>query len=208
MLIPYDLVIFDLDGVLVDACEWHRLALNQALKEVCNYEISLEDHYNEYNGIPTKKKLIKLIDKGIISSFSYSSIYILKQQLTIDIIEKNCKPREEKIKLLNWLRERDIKTACFTNSIRETAIMMLKNTGIYDLFDVVITNEDVVEPKPDPEGYYAVLDLLKAEPKKTLIIEDSPKGLAAAHASGCTVVKVSNPDEVDINLLVNNMIYQ
>ena len=43
------LVIFDLDGVLVDACEWHRVALNEALKEVCNYEISLEDHYGEFN---------------------------------------------------------------------------------------------------------------------------------------------------------------
>jgi len=205
---PYELVIFDLDGVLVDACEWHRLALNQALKEVCDYEISLEDHYSEYNGIPTKKKLLKLLDKGIVSSSDFSSIYTLKQQLTIGIIETNCKPREEKIKLLNWLRERDIKTACFTNSIRETATMMLKNTGIYDLFDVIMTNEDVTEPKPDPEGYYAVLDILKADPKKTLIIEDSPKGLAAAYASGCMVAKVSNPDEVDINLLVNNMMYQ
>ena len=35
-----ELVIFDLDGVLVDACEWHRVALNEALQEVCQYEIS------------------------------------------------------------------------------------------------------------------------------------------------------------------------
>ena len=60
------LVIFDLDGVLVDACEWHRIALNEALKKVCNYEISLEDHYSTFNGIPTRVKLEKLTEMGKI----------------------------------------------------------------------------------------------------------------------------------------------
>ena len=60
------LVIFDLDGVLVNACEWHRVALNEALRDVCNYEISLEDHYSTFNGIPTKKKLDILKECGII----------------------------------------------------------------------------------------------------------------------------------------------
>ena len=56
------LVIFDLDGVLVDACEWHRIALNEALKKACDYEISLEDHYSTFNGIPTRVKLEKLTE--------------------------------------------------------------------------------------------------------------------------------------------------
>ena len=46
------LVIFDLDGVLVDACEWHRQSLNDSLKEVCGYEIPLEEHNKIYNGLP------------------------------------------------------------------------------------------------------------------------------------------------------------
>ena len=37
----HKMVIFDMDGVLVDACEWHRIALNEALQEVANYTISL-----------------------------------------------------------------------------------------------------------------------------------------------------------------------
>ena len=56
------LVIFDLDGVLVDACEWHRAALNEALYEVCNYKISMDDHHSVFNGIPTKVKLQKLTE--------------------------------------------------------------------------------------------------------------------------------------------------
>ena len=61
------MVIFDLDGVLVDACEWHRAALNEALREVCNYEISLEDHYNKFNGLPTKVKLDALTEMHVLS---------------------------------------------------------------------------------------------------------------------------------------------
>ena len=77
------LVIFDLDGVLVDACEWHRLALNEALKDVVGYEISLDDHYREYNGTPTKVKLQKLESKGIVEKRDFAVIQDLKQKKII-----------------------------------------------------------------------------------------------------------------------------
>jgi len=94
------LVIFDMDGVLVDACEWHRIALNEALKEVCNYEISLEDHYNIFNGIPTKVKLKKLNELGIIREESIQKIEIIKQEKTIEIINKLANIRQEKIEYI------------------------------------------------------------------------------------------------------------
>ena len=50
-------ILFDLDGVLVDACEWHYLSLNRALKEVVGFTINREDHNSTYNGLPTKVKL-------------------------------------------------------------------------------------------------------------------------------------------------------
>ena len=85
------LVIFDLDGVLVDACEWHRVAFNQALKQVCNYEISLDEHYTTFNGIPTKKKLDKLSEKGVLKEEQHNEIFTIKQNKTIEIIEKSAK---------------------------------------------------------------------------------------------------------------------
>ena len=80
------LVIFDMDGVLVDACEWHRIALNEALKEVCNYEISLEDHYKIFNGSPTKVKLKKLSERGIINDNLFEKIETIKQQKTMTLL--------------------------------------------------------------------------------------------------------------------------
>ena len=195
-----ELVIFDLDGVLVDACEWHRVALNQALKEVCDYEISLEDHYEIYNGIPTKVKLQQLSEKGIISYGLHNEVFVLKQKKTISLINNQAKRSQEKIDLMNYLKNNNIRLACFTNSIQGTAHLMLKKTGIFDMFEIIITNEDVIMPKPSPEGYIKVLDSLNVSNKNAIIVEDSPKGKKSAYASGCQVLEVVNAKEVNINL--------
>ena len=195
-----ELAIFDLDGVLIDACDWHRLALNQALKEVCNYEISLEDHYSTYNGIPTKVKLQQLTEEGIVSYGHHSEIFVLKQEKTISLINDQAERSQEKIDLMNYLKQKNIRLACFTNSIQETAHLMLKKTGIFDMFEMIVTNEDVSLSKPHPEGYIKVLNALNVSNKNAIIVEDSPKGKKSAYASGCQVLEVANAKEVNINL--------
>ena len=69
------LIIFDLDGVLVDACEWHKIALNEALKEVAGFEIGEEEHKSTFNGLPTKVKLKMLTDSNRLTSDLHEKIY-------------------------------------------------------------------------------------------------------------------------------------
>ena len=195
------LVIFDLDGVLVDACEWHRVALNSALKEVCNYEISLQDHYSTFNGIPTRVKLSKLTEMGIVDSSQHEEVYRRKQQLTVETIETLAPRRQEKIDLIKYLREKHCFIACYTNSIRKTATLMLDKTGILEHVDYLVTNQDVDNSKPDPEGYNFLVEKFNLKQENVLIVEDSPKGKQAAYASGCNVLEVENPDEVTIEKL-------
>lgn len=195
------LVIFDMDGVLVDACEWHRIALNEALKEVCNYEISLEDHYKIFNGSPTKVKLKKLSESGIINDNLFEKIETIKQQKTIEIINNLAFERQEKVDLMKFLKTKNIKIACYTNSIRMTAELMLKKTGVFNYLDLLVTNQDVVNPKPNPEGYIFALHELKIAKDQAIIIEDSPKGLEAAKRSGVFYIQVNNTQEVTIELL-------
>jgi HAD superfamily hydrolase (TIGR01509 family) len=194
------LVIFDLDGVLVDACEWHRAALNQALKEACDYEISLEDHYSTFNGIPTKVKLQKLTKMGILRESDHQKVYNRKQEITIETIEKSAAYRKEKVEMIHDLRLRGYYVACFTNSIHQTAIMMLDKTGVLEHLDYLVTNEDVENSKPSPEGYLFLVQKFNVDKKNVIIVEDSPKGIAAAKASGCSVIEVENADDVNIDL--------
>jgi len=194
------LVIFDLDGVLVDACEWHRAALNEALQEVSNYQISLEDHHSIFNGSPTKVKLQKLVESNLIHSSSVEQVYNLKQKKTIQIIKESSVRKLDKIKMISELKSSGYNVACCTNSIRETAELMLSGAGLLDMLDLLITNEDVQFPKPDPEGYDFVIKYFACSPEQVAIVEDSPKGIAAAKMTGAKVYKVASPDEVNIDL--------
>tara|TARA_R110002020_G_scaffold392540_2_gene602824 strand:- start:1450 stop:2052 length:603 start_codon:yes stop_codon:yes gene_type:complete len=195
------LVIFDLDGVLVDACEWHRVALNDALTEVCGYKISLEDHYKTFNGIPTREKLRILTEKNIVRPEQHEKIYTLKQQKTVDAISQLAGVRPEKQEMIRSLKAAGHVVACYTNSIRQTATLMLEKTGILHLFEYVLTNQDVSRSKPDPEGYLFLMKHFGFDSSDTYIIEDSPKGLAAARASGAFVYKVESPEQVNVELL-------
>lgn len=194
-------VFFDMDGVLVDACEWHREALNQALLHFYNYEISLEEHHRVFNGLPTKVKLKILNEKGIVQKKHFDAIENLKQEKTLKIIEKNAEYRQEKVDLFNFLKSKNIKIGCYTNSIKKTASLMLERTGILHYLDLLITNQDVIYPKPNPEGYLISLKQLNIKPQNAIIIEDSEKGLQAAKDSGCYYIKVNNQEDVNIDLI-------
>jgi len=195
------LFIFDLDGVLVEACDWHRDALNEALLEVSDCAITQQEHIKIFNGIPTRKKLSILLKENRIKDEDVERIYKLKQKYTIKTIKKEASIRDEKIEMLNFLKERGHTVACYTNSIRETAELMLKKTGIYDLFDYVLTNQDVKESKPSPEGYIFLIRHYNINKEMCYIIEDSPKGIAAASNSGANVIRVKNADDVNIDTI-------
>tara|TARA_R110000824_G_scaffold401421_2_gene612085 strand:- start:7925 stop:8533 length:609 start_codon:yes stop_codon:yes gene_type:complete len=195
------LFIFDLDGVLVDACEWHKIALNNALERVAKYQITDIEHKETFNGIPTRKKLQILAGRGIITSDQVEEIYNLKQSLTVDAIISNAKLRQEKVEMIIALREAGYIVTCFTNSIKQTAHLMLQKTGVYDLLEMIVTNQDVVEPKPSPEGYNKIIDYYGVDRENVYIVEDSPKGVQAAKATTKNVFVVKGPNEVDIDLI-------
>jgi len=176
-------VLFDMDGVLVDACEWHRKALNKALVQHGYPEISLSDHYHKYNGLPTRVKL-KLM--GIDDSVA-TEIEIDKQLCTLLLIAEECRPQQNVTETLKYLKSLNIKTGCVTNSVPKTAHPILGRSGVLPYLDVVITNTDVKYNKPSPDCYLLACQRLGVWPHNTLVVEDSPKGIQAGIDSGCKV---------------------
>lgn len=192
----YDLVCFDLDGVLVDACDLHKQALEQSMLEVVGFTISDDDHKTKFNGLPTLKKLELLK----ISSNETTKIFDLKQSKTLDLIQKNIALDQSKIDLFKFIKH-EAGLAVVTNSIRQTAELMLKSCGVLDQVDILISNQDIRNAKPYPDGYIKAMVYCGAYPEKTLIIEDSPHGIMAAKLSGADVKVVKNSSEVTLNNL-------
>lgn len=189
-------ILYDLDGVLVDACEWHYISLNLAMKQVCGDEIRREEHLSTFNGLPTKKKLDMLVALGRVKPEQVDEIWRLKQDLTKKAIEENSAPAEDKIALHQLTYTRGVRSVCVTNSITETATLMLEKTGQLPYMSFVVTNEMTRNPKPHPESYIRAMIRLGVMPDECIIVEDSEKGLQAAYATGAHVCRVSGPHEV------------
>lgn len=193
-------VLFDMDGVLIDATEWHYEALNEALA-IFGFTIEREEHLARFNGMTTRKKLEILSSEKNLPRGLHGVISDIKQDRTLRLAAKKCFPTAAHLILLSTLKNRGVKVGVVTNSIRMTTEFMLKYAGISDFLDVLITNEDVSQPKPSPEGYLLGMKSLDAQPNETVVVEDGMHGIAAAKAAGARVVEVANPTEVSLEIL-------
>jgi beta-phosphoglucomutase len=194
-------VVFDMDGVLIDAREWHFQALNDAL-ELFGFSIDRYAHEERFNGLPTKVKLDILSKEFGLPRSLHHVINTVKQERTLRIAAANCYPRAQHLILISALKRAGVKVGVATNSIRETPEAMLSYAGILSLVDSVVTNQDVKLAKPDPEIYLLAIERLGGTPTNTLVVEDNANGIASAKAAGCLVVEVASPDDVHIERLI------
>ena len=188
------LIIFDLDGVLVEAKNIHFNALNKALGET--YSISWDEHLSIYDGLKTNQKLEMLHERKGLPKDQFKKIWEDKQKYTLEELS-NLKPNIELQKSLDILVNSGFKLAVCSNSIRKTILTVLSKFDIIDRFDLILSNEDVNNSKPHPEIYWRAMSLLNMLPEETLIIEDSPYGLLAASRSTANVYRVNSPKELE-----------
>jgi hypothetical protein len=193
------LVIFDLDGVIIDSRELHYDALNEALSKVGEqYIISREEHLSKYDGLNTTKKLNLLATEKGLPTEKFNQIWQDKQRATFDLIPKA--PQNPSIEfIIKQLKRRKWKVAVASNSIRETIRIALDAVGILRHVDYIVSNEDVFNPKPFPEMYWKCMTAMQSLPKDTIIVEDSHIGREGAINSGAHLYPVKDAYELNDN---------
>ncbi|NLH83775.1 MAG: HAD family phosphatase [Phyllobacteriaceae bacterium] len=189
-------IIFDMDGVLIEAKEWHYEALNRALR-LFGYEISLYEHLTTFNGLPTKKKLEMLSVTSDLPVELHTFINEIKQIYTMEIVHSQCKPRFEHEYALSRLKAEGYRLAVCSNSIRTTIEVMMSRAALDGYLDFVISNQDVVRAKPDPEMYRTAITRLGLEPTDCLVVEDNENGIRAARGAGAHVMEVREVSDVN-----------
>jgi HAD superfamily hydrolase (TIGR01509 family) len=189
------LVVFDMDGVLVDAKELHYQALNQALRDHGYTPISREEQASIYEALPTKQKLRIYSERNNLPVELHGVISTTKQQYTLsNTAQLVADPF--KIELLRRLRDEGRRVFVASNSIPESVHAMLSQTGLRPYIEVALSNKHVEHCKPSPEIYHHAMSLAGVAPSETLIVEDSPVGRMAAIHSGAHLCAVADPSEV------------
>ena len=201
-----NLVIFDLDGVLIDSRDMHYDALNIALANVGKeYVINKEEHLSLYDGLPTSKKLTMLTEKKGLPVDKHQQIWEDKQSATLDLFSK----LENDYELMHYfkqLKSHGYNIAVASNSIRNTVKLVLLKLGLLEFIDYYVSNEDVNRNKPFPEMYWKCMTACNAIPKNTVIFEDSHIGRQGAIDSGSTLIAIEN--RYDLNQEKINKVFK
>jgi len=192
------LVIFDLDGVLIDSKDYHFDALNYALSKVGEkYVITRQEHVSIYDGLPTRPKLELLTKNKELPVEYYDQIWRDKQEETLRVFDEQVRKDYELMGYFQQLKDEGYSIAVASNSIRNTVKIILLRLGVLEFVDIYISNEDVYRNKPFPEMYWKCMIRLGALPKDTVIVEDSHIGRQGAIDSKCHLVSVD--DRKDFN---------
>ncbi len=172
------LVIFDLDGTLVDAYEAIHLALDRTLRAMGLPGISYDDARRSVGGgdLALLSRLVPacLVEKA---RAAYRAQHLA-------VLSESSRLMPGALRLLLFLRETNIRIAAATNRSRTTALPLLESTHILQFFDLVVAAEDVQHLKPHPEQILRVLHHFSCSPDDALFVGDMVVDLEAGRAAG------------------------
>lgn len=184
-----ELIIFDMDGVIVQTHQTSSYVMRGVVKDLFNLEVTEEDiknfyglsDYEFYSEIINRTGSDKTIENVLNEQFSrYNHKLQNEVEATIGVVE-----------LIKRLA-RNYKVAVCSGSTRKQIDLVIARFGLQNCVTVTVTCDDVVVGKPDPAGYKLVLDKMNRAPEQALAIEDSPAGITAAQAAGIKVIGFNN----------------
>lgn len=198
------LIIFDLDGVLVDTEHIHRQSLIDAVKTITGRRPSDYEHLLKIDGQTTKQKLNLLKHHLVLDDLEIQLIDDQKQQNVIRYLFRGLRSSPNQHETISTL-SKEYTLAIASNSRKENVITILNILGITNFFSTILSNNDVVNAKPDPEIFIAAMNSVNASPNETLILEDSEAGKYAAITSGAHVLEVDSLDMVTLTNIQNEI---
>lgn len=188
-------VIFDMDGTLFDT---ERLSFEFWRKILKGYGYVMnKDVYISLMG--RKYEAADMILKERYGEdFPSKEVYEKKNVELIKYIRNNGVPvKIGAYEILDFLVENQYKIALATSTNRKRAMELLEEAEIKDKFNVIVCGDDIVNSKPDPEIFLKAASKLGADPKKCIVLEDSPVGMQAACKGGMMAINVPDLKEPD-----------
>jgi beta-phosphoglucomutase len=200
-------IIFDMDGVLVDAMPFHAEAMSRAIKEITNHEIDKKNIFL-LEGMPSsdlvkeifkRENINKKIDVDDDDDLA-KQIGSRKEQIFKQI--QNAKGIDGAKQLLEDLTSNCgkscIKAVVSGAARKEVEAILDKNIGT-KYFDFIITGDDLEKGKPDPAPFMIALNKMNLPTSQVIVVENSPLGVEAANKAGLECIITLNNTPLDIH---------
>jgi beta-phosphoglucomutase len=193
---PARAIVFDMDGVVLNSPPVHLLTWQRTLAPL-GIELSASDHY-PLEGLPTEVTAKRLTERFLGKACTDREARQLantKRALFRDIFNPSFVPGI--VPLLHDLQGRGYRLGLVTGSARSVVDESLVPTGAADLFEVIVTGDQVASGKPDPEPYRTAASHLGIPPAQCLAVENAPLGIRSAKAAGmgCVALETTLPAE-------------
>lgn len=198
------LVIFDVDGTLVDSEVVFVKAVIKNM-EVNGYNIPM----SAIMGIIGQNRVAgqKLIESTQDDSFDYDKYIKDYEKIRSEILEKEpLKLKKGALNILNYCKEHGIRMAIATSTYREKQVKVLTNLGIIDYFDYMVFGDEIKNSKPAPDIYLKVYEHYNLDKDEMIIYEDSNNGILSGYDAGIKVVYIK--DIVDVNKETLSLCYK
>ena len=194
---PFDAVIFDNDGLLLDTEQaWTRA--ERDLFERYGREFTLE-HKRALLGNARAVAAAKL-EAMLEQPGGGARLWAELDALVMEEALAGAPPRPGARELLDGLVSRGTPVAIASNSGRAFVERVLEVSGLpLDGVGAVVTVDDVEHPKPAPDIYLAACRALGAAPARSAALEDSPPGVRSARAAGLYVIAVPYFEDHDLD---------
>lgn len=205
MNVMTELVIFDLDGVLLNS-EKLYMDMNQRFFKELGASISLEEHQT-FVGISANKMWGYIKEKAQLRQ-SVDELKELEKQLKFKtLLETDLVPSDDVLDFLNRLKTQQVTLAIASSGLRKNIDLILTKLNVNKYFDLIVSGEEVTKGKPEPDIFLKVSDHFQKQPVDCIVIEDSTNGVKAAKAAGMTCFAYFNPTSGAQNLTKADFVF-
>lgn len=189
MILAIKCVIFDMDGLIFDS---EKLWVKSAIKINETFHYGIPNNIFKKcvgcgDGIFETQILTKMGNQFNINEFLHLTDIMMNREITIH----GLKVKDGFIELINVLRSLNMSLALASSSPLSRIRKYFKTTGMSeDIFDVIVSGDNVIKAKPDPEIYIKTLRLLNISPSEAYVFEDSENGVKAAVGAGIRTILI------------------
>ncbi len=182
-------VMIDLDGTMLDTARDLASAANLMLDELGLPEVdpgTIETFIGKGVANLVRRTLAESTGDAPSEAYFEKALEIYEARYGA-VLSRESRPYPGVVEGLEKMKASGFRLACVTNKVERFTLPLLKDTGLYDFFDIVLSGDSLPRKKPDPMPLLHACGHFGIEPSEMLLIGDSINDVQAARAAGCAI---------------------